>query len=78
VICPEGGLLAVWIYDQSVINEKLDQVTKDFHSEVVGKFGENELKTFKANFENMKMPIQEIIPPRFEMKKTWTLDQLKG
>jgi ubiquinone/menaquinone biosynthesis C-methylase UbiE len=78
VIRPEGGLLAVWIYDQSVINEKLDQVTKDFHSEVVGKFGENELKTFKANFENMKMPIQEIIPPRFEMNKTWTLDQLKG
>lgn len=78
VIRPEGGLLAVWMYEQTVINQKLDEVLGDFHKEVVGKFGENELKTFKANFQKMSMPFQEITPPSFEMNQAWRLEQLKG
>lgn len=78
VIRPGGGLLAVWIYEQSIIHQKLDEVLHEFHSEVVGKYGENELKTFKANFQSMPMPIQEITPPSFEMTQSWSIDQLKG
>ncbi len=78
VIRPDGGLLAVWMYEHSVINKSVDEVLRDFHSEVVGKYGENELKTFKANFQKMSLPIQEIIPPTFEMSRMWTLEQLKG
>lgn len=78
VIRPEGGLLAVWMYEQSSINEKVDEVLREFHKEVVGKYGEPELSTFKADFKNLKIPIQEITPPAFEMRQTWTVDQLKG
>lgn len=78
VIRPDGGLLAIWMYEQTVINVSVDEVMRDFHADVVGKFGENELKTFKANFQKMSLPIQEITPPSFEMSGTWTLEQLKG
>lgn len=78
IIRPEGGLLAVWMYEQSSINQSVDDVLKEFHREVVGEYGEHELTTFKANFLNMKIPFQEITPPAFEMHQTWTVDQLKG
>lgn len=78
VIRPQGGILAIWMYDHSVIDPQLDDVLKEFHNVVVGGFGETELKTFKPNFLSMTIPFQEITPPSFEMKQTWTIDQLKG
>lgn len=78
VVKPHTGLLAIWIYEQSTIHSQIDEVLGDFHTQVVGKFGENELHTFKARFSEMSLPFQEIKTPQFSISQTWTVDQLKG
>jgi ubiquinone/menaquinone biosynthesis C-methylase UbiE len=78
IINPQSGILALWIYEQSIIHPKLDEVLSDFHKQVVGVFGANELHTFKSRFSKLEIPFQQITPPSFEMTQTWSLEQLKG
>ncbi len=77
-IVKNGGVIAVWTYSESKINDEVDKVSKYFTQDIVGKYWAPEIK--KAwDFENeILLPFETIETPSFEFHLNWDLnDYLK-
>ncbi len=77
-IIKNGGVLAVWTYSETMINEEIDEISKNFSRITIGEHWPEENK--KAwDFENkIHLPFETIETPDFNVHLTWDLnDYLK-
>ncbi len=72
-IIKNGGVLAVWTYSESYVNEEIDEVSRYYGHTIIGEHWPEENK--KAwDFENkIHLPFENIETPNFEIHLNWDL-----
>ncbi len=73
-IIKNGGVLAVWTYSESTVNEEIDKVSAYYGHTIIGEHWPEENK--KAwDFENkIHLPFEALETPKFEIHLDWNLD----
>jgi ubiquinone/menaquinone biosynthesis C-methylase UbiE len=71
-----GGVLAVWSYAESNINNEIDMVMDYFSKEYLYDYWPPEARiNWMERYENIDMPFEMIDVPKFEMSMEWDLEQ---
>jgi ubiquinone/menaquinone biosynthesis C-methylase UbiE len=73
-----GGVLAVSCYELSQITPELDAVVMELYERQLGPFWEPERAMVETGYRTIAFPFPELEAPRFEMRATWTFDDLAG
>lgn len=73
-IVKNGGVLAVWTYSESHVNDEIDMVSRNYSEKIIGEHWPNENK--KAwDFDNkIHIPFENIETPDFEIHLNWNLN----
>ncbi len=70
-----GGVLAVWCYALNLVSPEFDAVVLKLYDEVLAEFWEPERRLVDQGYASIKLPFDEITPPRFAMQSVWNLGQ---
>ncbi|MBK6265379.1 class I SAM-dependent methyltransferase [Marivirga sp. S37H4] len=73
-----NALLCIVGYGRIEISSQIDDIIKDFYTNVIGKYWDKERKYIDENYETIPFPFEEIQSPKFENKHQWTLEHLIG
>ncbi|MES1164882.1 MAG: class I SAM-dependent methyltransferase [Verrucomicrobiota bacterium] len=73
-----GGVLAVWCYGLTAITPDVDAAVHHLYEDHLGPFWEPERRLVETGYRGVTFPFAEIVTPPFEMRLTWTLQQLAG
>jgi SAM-dependent methyltransferase len=74
-----GGLMAAWTYGMpSADDATITQLLQDFHDVTVGPYWPIERGHVDAGYAALDIPFELLTPPPFELRATWTLEQLIG
>ena len=74
----KGALLAVWGYGLHSVDQQVDKVLKHFYYDIIGPYWPPERKYVDERYENIPFPFGAIPSPVFEMKISFTLEELLG
>lgn len=72
------GILAFWCYNLCKITPEVDSVVLHRYKDVLGPYWEKERQLVEEGYRHVRMPLQEITPPNFEMAAEWSLGHLIG
>jgi len=72
------GLFAVIGYGLMHIDKKVDTVVHKLYEDVLGKYWDPERRYIEENYQTIPFPFDEITAPHFQIKTTWSLNQLIG
>jgi SAM-dependent methyltransferase len=73
-----GGVIAVWTHHLPDIAPEIDPLIAKYYREILWPYWPERIQYIDQRYRNLPFPFEEIVPPRFEMKVAWTLDQLAG
>jgi len=73
-----GGVIALVTYAAMTITAEVDLVLHRFHTRRLGPYWPPERRWTEDGYRSLPFPFTEVGAPRFEMRVTWTLDQLLG
>lgn len=73
-----GGVLAFWCYELAKITPEIDAVVLKLYQGLLGGYWEPERKLVEEGYRSVRMPFEEITPPRFEMAAEWSFEHLVG
>ncbi|MCC7158353.1 MAG: class I SAM-dependent methyltransferase [Ignavibacteria bacterium] len=64
-ILKPGGIIAVWVYKDSVINEEIDKIVKNYSQNIVGKYWSEENRKAEHFEKSIEFPFERIDTPVF-------------
>lgn len=73
-----SGILAAWTYHLPVIAPVIDRWLETFFRETLDGYWPERIKYLDACYRTIPFPFQEIMPPAFEARADWNLDDLLG
>lgn len=73
-----GGLFAVIGYGIMSIDKKVDKVIHKLYEDILGKYWDNERRYIEEGYKTIPFSFEEIIAPHFQIKTTWSFNQLIG
>lgn len=73
-----GGVLAVFGYGLMNIDIALDAVILKLYEQVLGKYWDVERRYIEENYTSVGFPFEELERQNFEIKTSWTFDELIG
>jgi ubiquinone/menaquinone biosynthesis C-methylase UbiE len=73
-----GGLLAVWGYNQPVITPEVDQILYYFYTQVVGPYWDADRRHVDKHYQSIDFPFDKMETAEFAMPFHWNLAQLEG
>ncbi len=71
-----GGLIAVWSYGLFTISPEIDAAVARFYDGPIGRYWPPERRLVDEHYETLDFPFEEIAAPDFDMRQSWTLDQV--
>ncbi|EKR62237.1 methyltransferase domain protein [Leptospira weilii str. 2006001853] len=74
----KNGILAIWGYGLHSISPEIDNIVDKLYRVIVGSYWPPERKYVEEKYKTIPFPFEEIIPPPFNMKEEWTVDQILG
>lgn len=74
---PEA-VVAIWGYGLLGIHSGIDFLIRDFYTNVIGTYWDNERKLVDDEYKTISFPFKEIDAPSFSISFRWTLDELRG
>lgn len=74
----EGGLIAVWGYEISTVNEHVDEIFMDYYQNIVGPYWDPARKLVENRYKDIEFPFELISTPEFFMEVKWTLNEYMG
>lgn len=74
----DKALLCVVGYGRLIIKGQIDEMIKDFYSNTIGPYWDEERKYIDENYKTIPFPFDEIPTPEFVNSKHWTLEHLIG
>ncbi|MCB1214414.1 MAG: methyltransferase domain-containing protein [Deltaproteobacteria bacterium] len=74
-VIKSGGVLALWVYGLHHINDKIDPVTRDYYSKIVGPFWPPERKYIEEKLQTLPFPFKAIKTPKFFIDLEWDLEE---
>jgi SAM-dependent methyltransferase len=75
VLAP-GGLFAAWCYGLCRIDAAIDEVMDRFYRVTVGSYWPPERRHVDDGYRALALPLDELVPPPFEMALEWSLIDL--
>ena len=72
----EGGLIAVWCYSLFQLDPDIDGVIAELYEDVVGPYWPPERRLIDEHYRSLEFPFTEIPAPEFQMRQSWTLNQV--
>jgi SAM-dependent methyltransferase len=73
-----GGCLAVWCYGLAHITPEVDAAVLAYYEDMLGPYWEPERRLVENGYRDVPVPFDEITPPPFEMRLSWSLAHLVG
>jgi SAM-dependent methyltransferase len=73
-----NGLLAVSCYQLTQIAPAVDAVVMELYEDHLGPYWEPERKLVETGYRTIDFPFRELDVPAFDMRMTWSLDDLIG
>ena len=70
-----GGLLVVWTYEKSSVNETIDAVFEKIYRGTLDDYWPPERKHVETAYRNIPFPFEEIETPHFQLQCDWNLLQ---
>lgn len=77
-VAKAGGFLALVTYAAMSVGPELDPVLRGFHARRLARYWPPERRWVEEGYRSLPFPFAELAAPRFEMRRTWTLEQLLG
>lgn len=78
-VLKQGGIIAAWCYNQSVIKSDIDLVIKDIYTKISSSQNPSlERQYVYENYQTIPFPFKHISVPNFTMEKNWNLMQFLG
>jgi SAM-dependent methyltransferase len=69
----DGGLLVVWTYERSTVNQAVDAVFEKLYRGTLDAYWPPERMHVETGYRNIAIPFNEIPAPDFELSCDWTL-----
>jgi ubiquinone/menaquinone biosynthesis C-methylase UbiE len=70
-----GGLLVVWTYEKSSVNDAVDTVFEKLYRGMLDDYWPPERKHVETCYRNIAFPFEAIPTPQFELRCDWNLSQ---
>lgn len=74
----DGCIIAAWGYNLLRVTPAIDKIIDNFYFKVIGSYWDQERSYIDGAYENIKFPFNEIVAPAFEIKTSWTSEQVIG
>lgn len=71
-----GGCLALWVYENIIVNSEIDSVIKHLYEDVLGPYWDPERKIIEQRLQSITFPYNEISCPEFNINEPWDREQL--
>lgn len=68
-----GGVLAVWCYSRCSVEYGVDEIVDLFYRVTLGPFWSPERRFVEDGYRTLPLPLDEMVPPVFEMIERWSL-----
>ncbi len=73
-----GGIVAAWCYELCSVSPACDSAVEHLYTGIVGPFWPKERRLIEERYAGIEFPGIELVPPAFEMKSQWTVDDMLG
>lgn len=73
-----GGIVAAWCYELCSVSPACDSAVGHLYADIVGPFWPKERRLIEERYAGIEFPGIELVPPVFEMKSRWTVDDMLG
>lgn len=77
-VAAPGCKLAVWCYANPSINTEFDKALDYLYNGILGPYWEKERLLVEEGYASIKMPFEEMTPPKFELTVDWSLEDFLG
>ena len=77
-VLKSGGVIAVWAYHIFDISQEINKVIEKYYYEILEGYWPERFQYLDKKYKTLPFPFDEILPPQFEMKTDWNLDQVAG
>ena len=77
-VAREGALIALVAYERTRIDPSIDPIIERFYAGDLAAWWPPERKHIETGYRTLDFPFEPVAAPLFEMKATWTADQLVG
>ena len=77
-VAREGALIALVAYERTRIDPSIDPIIERFYAGDLAAWWPPERKHIETGYRTLDFPFEPVAAPLFEMKATWTADQLAG
>jgi SAM-dependent methyltransferase len=77
-VASDGALIALVAYERTRIDPAVDPIIERFYAGDLDRWWPPERKHIETGYRTLGFPFEPIAAPPFEMKATWTADQLVG
>ena len=73
-----GGAIAAWTYHLPRVDARVDPIVARYHGPLLADYWPERVRYVNERYRTLPFPFDEVTPPVFEMRVSWTLDQLAG
>ncbi|MDY7093961.1 MAG: class I SAM-dependent methyltransferase [Acidobacteriota bacterium] len=73
-----GGVVAAWCYDLFTLGDDLDPELRDLYDGQLGPYWPPQRRFIDQGYRTLDFPFEEISAPTFELRESWTLEQVTG
>lgn len=77
-VAAPDGIIAVWTYVLTSVDESIDRLAKNFCYEIVGPYWPPERRYVDEAYRSLPFPFTDLAAPAFTMEQQWTADQFLG
>jgi ubiquinone/menaquinone biosynthesis C-methylase UbiE len=77
-VAKSGGIIAIWCYSLFKINPAVDEIVDSFYKKTIGSYWDKERTFVDDAYGTIPFPFEEFPSIPFQMKYSWTLEQLEG
>lgn len=72
------GVIAVWTYMLTSVDEAIDRLATEFCFETVGPYWPPQRRYVDDAYRSLPFPFADLVAPAFTMEQRWTADQFLG
>lgn len=77
-VAKPGAIVAVWAYSLLKVSQVIDPLIENFYKNVIGPYWDPERRLIDEQLKTIDFPFTEMKVPPFDMKLTWSLEELEG
>lgn len=73
-----GGLVVAWAYSGIQAGDAVNAAIREFQARYVGPYWPPERRYVDEGYATVPFPLREVAPPRLEIRRDYTMDELVG